>query len=187
MSVLLIALLILMLFAVIVSVTIVAALMLDFYGVATTGVPFVPVPRHIVDTVKELMPLKVGDTFYDLGSGDGRVVCAMAAAFPQARIIGIEKAPFPYLISRFKLWGKSADNAKLLYGDFSRVLLSDATHVYLYLFPEVVDVLLRKLERELKPGTRVVSCDFPFTGRTAQKIVPVARNGRTYTLYLYEF
>ena len=54
-------------------------------------VPFVPSPQDVVDKMIELAGVKKGDTVYDLGSGDGRIV--IAAAKKGAKAVGFEIDP----------------------------------------------------------------------------------------------
>lgn len=161
-------------------------LMLMSYGIITTKVPYVPIPQHVIDEVKRLLPMKAGDQFYDLGSGDGRVIATMASAYPDAFATGVEKAPLPYTLTKIRFWRKPLKNVKTLFKNFSCVPLNNATQIYMYLFPEVVEKLLPKFETELKKGTRVVSCDFPF--KTKEPVETVVVSGRhKHTLYVYEF
>ena len=51
-------------------------------------VPFVPTPQDVVDKMIELAGVKKGDTVYDLGSGDGRIV--ITAAKKGAKAVGFE-------------------------------------------------------------------------------------------------
>jgi len=172
---------------VVVWLIVLGAMILAVYGSIAIRVPFVPVAQYVVEALKKEEPLKAGDVFYDLGSGDGRAVLAMARAFPEAHTVGVEKGPLPYLISRLKLRFAKTKNAAFFYKDFSKISLADATHVYMYLYPDVVQKLLPKLESELKPGATVIVCDFPFKTRTPKRTVPVVRGKRTYTLYFYGF
>jgi hypothetical protein len=166
---------------------VITGMLLIIYGSIAIRVPFVPVAQYVVEALKKEQPLTGGDVFYDLGSGDGRAVIAMARAYPEARAIGVEKGPFPYLVSRLVRFLTKTKNASFLFKDFSQVSFSDATHIYMYLYPDVVQKLLPKFESELKPGTKVVTCDFPFATRAATRTVPVVRGRRKYTLYFYEF
>jgi len=181
--------LILVLYAALVLIWIVcfSFLILMTYGLVTTRAPYVPIPQYVVDEVKKVMPLKAGDTFYDLGSGDGRVIATLAMAYPQAIAIGVEKSPLPYLLTQIRFLRMRVKNAKTLFKSFFHVPLNDATHIFVYLFPEVMEKLLPKFEAELKGGTRVISCDFPFKTRKPQETIPVGTGSRKHTLYVYEF
>jgi predicted RNA methylase len=60
-------------------------------GLEKKIVPFVPTPQEVVDKMIELAGVKKGDTVYDLGSGDGRIV--ITAAKKGARAVGFEIDP----------------------------------------------------------------------------------------------
>jgi trans-aconitate methyltransferase len=158
------------------------ALMLGLIGFMTTRAPFVPVSRAIARKLPEVVRLHSGSVFYDLGSGDGRIVRAMARAYPDATCVGIEKAPLPFLVSSF-LTGKNAPNASIRFGNIFSTPLSDATHVFCYLLPPVMRDLYPTFIKELKPGTKVISCDFPLTEKEPWDIV----HADGYKLYVYEF
>src|SRR5229473_1108236 len=51
--------------------------------------PYVVSPQHIVDRMLELADLKPGETLYDLGSGDGRVLITAVQKF-RAKAVGVE-------------------------------------------------------------------------------------------------
>ncbi|MDE2078766.1 MAG: hypothetical protein KGI73_00060 [Patescibacteria group bacterium] len=178
-----IAIIVLLVLEIIACTIAVVAMALFLYGAFTTRVPFVPMPRYVVDALVREAPLHSGDTLYDLGSGDGRVVFSMAAAYKNARAVGIEKAPLPYFISRVRSWILKLPNAEIRRENFINTSLTKATHVFTYLFPEIMRELLPKFERELSPGTRVISCDFPLEGREPERTIIVKR----YTLYVYAF
>lgn len=182
-----IATIVLLFFIVALWLAIVIAMALNIYGSLISRVPFVPISRPVVEALKKEMPLGQGCVFYDLGCGDGRIVLAMAKEFPQAQATGIEKAPLPYLLSRFFHNRKPLKNASFVRADFGRIDLSDATHVYLYLYPSVVRALLPKLRSELKAGTRVVSCDFPFNALEPARAVIIGTGRKSHTLYFYDF
>ncbi len=135
-------------------------------------VPFVPTRRENLDTIFEVLGLREGDVFYDLGCGDGRVVIEAAKRFPIKRAVCVE--------TRKDLIEEAQRNAEregvkdkivFVQGDFFKVPIGDATAVYMYLLTSVNEALRPKLERELKPGTRVVTLDFPITGWKPVKVV----------------
>jgi hypothetical protein len=100
---------------------------------------------------------------YDLGCGWGSLVIALARAFPNARIRGIEMSPFPYWVARLRTLNMS--NVVLQRGNFYRCDLRDAQAVTCYLMMKPMPKLADWLDRMLKPGTPVVSLTFWFRGR----------------------
>ncbi|MEK7211069.1 MAG: hypothetical protein AAB731_00360, partial [Patescibacteria group bacterium] len=80
-------------------------------------------------------------------------------------------------------------NVKILRKNFFRADLSAATHIFTYLFPKPMNELLPKFKKELKPGARVVSCDFLFKEKEPAEIIELHRskNQLARRLYVYEF
>src|SRR5689334_17094568 len=54
--------------------------------------PYIPSPQIVVDRMLELARIKPGETVYDLGSGDGRILIAAAQKF-KAKAVGVELSP----------------------------------------------------------------------------------------------
>src|SRR3990167_3052365 len=98
-----------------------------YYSRLTTlkGAPFVPTEPKTVEKMLQLAKVSKGDTLYDLGSGDGRIV--LAAAHMGATAYGVEVDPIKALYSRFTLWlFRLNKNAKIIRGDFYKVNLEKA-------------------------------------------------------------
>jgi predicted RNA methylase len=146
------------------------------------GAPFVPLEPDVVSRIMNLVKIKKGDIYYDLGSGDGRMV--IAAALLGAKAYGVEIDPWRVWYSRFCIFifGLSG-RAKIIQQDIFNVNLSSANVVTTYLLQETNDKIFSKLAKELKPGTRVLSSAFNFPKWKPVKIHP---NGPIYgPLYLY--
>lgn len=123
-------------------------------------VPYVPMPDNLVMALLNMAQVTARDVVYDLGSGDGRIPIAAAKLFG-ARAIGIEIEPNLIRRSNDAL-AKSgvAERVTFLNQDLFESDISRATVVTLFLNPGVNQRLLPKLQRELRPGTRVVSLNF---------------------------
>lgn len=155
-------------------------------------VPFIPVPNSILADIHKILEVKNNSVVYDLGCGDGRVLFYLSKLTPQANYIGIENSLFPTILARILYWWHKRQNkidVKILNKDFFKYDLSDATHIFTYLYPNVMDDLLIKFDRELKPGTRLVSITFKFTSK--QPIAEFDLGRSKYQLarkiYVYEF
>lgn len=134
----------------------------SFVFPSLTGAPWVPSPNETVRKMLLLAKVKPGEEVYDLGSGDGRVVITAAKEFG-ARSTGIEIDVFRASYSRLliRLMGLGG-KARVIWSSFYRVDLSAADVVTVYLLPQTNDKLTPKLERELRPTSRVVSHAFKF-------------------------
>ena len=100
---------------------------------------------------------------YELGCGWGSLVIALARAFPQARIRGIEMSPLPYGIARLRT--RKWTNVHIRRGNFYHCDLHDAHAVTCYLMIKPMKSLAVFLDRMLEPGTPVVSLAFRFRDR----------------------
>jgi SAM-dependent methyltransferase len=143
-------------------------------------VPFVPTPQEVVDKMIELAGVKKGDTVYDLGSGDGRIV--ITAAKKGARAVGFEVDGDLIKESRENIRKAGVQNlAEIRQQDILTVDLSAASVVTMYLLPDVNLKLKPNLLSQLKPGSRVVSHAFDMGDWQPDKTERV--NGRTIYLW----
>lgn len=154
------------------------------YVMRTTkhGAPFVPLEPEVVENVMRLAKVKKGDIFYELGSGDGRIV--ISAALRGAKAFGVEIDLFRMIYSRIWVYLlRLQSTAKILHKNFFDVNLRNADVVCLFLLPETNEKIQSKLKKELKKGTRIVSVSFTFPG---WKPVAIDPNGPIYgPIYLY--
>ncbi|MEZ0345433.1 MAG: methyltransferase domain-containing protein [Infirmifilum sp.] len=148
-------------------------------------VPFVPSPPELIKRAFEIAGLKPGELVLDPGCGDGRSLIIAAKEFG-ARAVGIElrKDLLETAMRRISEEGVS-DRVLLIHGSFYDIAFPPADVVFLYLLTSVNERLRPKLERELKPTTRVVSHDFEVTGWKPVEAVTVEEGGRTHKIYFY--
>jgi len=124
--------------------------------------PYVPTPWAIVDRMLALADIRADDVVYDLGSGDGRLVITAAKRFG-ARGVGVELQPeLVALASEGAKKEGVADRVKFIQGDLFQTDIREATVVTLYLLPQFVTRLVPRFLAELRPGTRIVSHDYPL-------------------------
>ena len=123
-------------------------------------VPYVPTPPAVVDAMLKMANVTANDVVYDLGCGDGRIPIAAAQTYG-ARGVGIDIDPVR--ISEANANAKAAgvtDKVTFLTQDLFTSDFREATVVTLYLLPRINEQLMPKLQKELKPGTRIVSHAF---------------------------
>ncbi len=97
------------------------------------------------------------DTIYELGSGDGTFLAVAAKEFG-IKGVGIEVDPLRFLISTSMMYFiEVQDKVKIIRGNFFKEDLSEATIIFVYLVPRVLQRLKPKFLKELKPGTKIVS------------------------------
>ncbi len=128
------------------------------------GAPWVPTSRDVILKMLAMAEVKPGEVFYDLGSGDGRVLIMAARRFG-ARAVGIEVDVSRYIwsvivVTLLGLWKQ----VKIIRGDLFSVDLREADVIFTYLLQDTNNRLKDKLRRELRPETRIISNTFTFSG-----------------------
>ena len=125
----------------------------------TRGAIFVGTPQKRVNFFLDHAPMEPGQVLYDLGCGDGRVLRTAAKRY-KVRAVGFEVNPMAWVLARIRTFGLSGVTVR--FKDFRRIDLKPADVVFCYLFPDVMKIIVPKLEAELKPGARVASANFPI-------------------------
>lgn len=124
--------------------------------------PYVPTPERIVAELLRMAEIKANDFVIDLGSGDGRLVINAAKQFG-ARGWGIDIQDFLVKLANENAEKEGVgDRVKFIKGDLFEASVAEASVVTLYLLPNTVTKLIPKFLAELKPGTRIVSHDYPL-------------------------
>lgn len=140
--------------------------------------PYEATPLYVVEKMLELAKVGPRDRVYDIGSGDGRIVIMAAQKFG-ARAVGVEL--------RAELYRKSAarvkelgleKRAKIIHGDMFATDFSPATVITLYMLPRANALLKPQLEKQLRPGTRVVCHDYGIPGWTAENTITLPAKKR---------
>ena len=148
--------------------------------------PYVTSPQPIVEKMLEVARLKSGETIYDLGCGDGRILFSAVKNFG-AKAVGVEISPSLAKRAQQTLESQGMqDQVKVIQADMMSVDVSGANVVSLYLMTEANEALRPKLERELKPGARVVSLEFKIKGWKPAREETVQVHNHPYKIYLYE-
>ena len=137
---------------------------------ALYGLPWIPTREKRIRRALDLAKLQPDETLYDLGAGDGRVLVMAAKEFG-ARAVGIEIGPMQCLVGWLRiLFNGFRTRVQMRCGDFYKADISDADVVFVYATSSQTSKLLPLLERELRPGARVVSIAADFRGWQPSKV-----------------
>jgi hypothetical protein len=156
------------------------------FGGAENLAPNIPTPQILVDSMLKVAEVKPSDVVYDLGSGDGRIVITAAQKFG-ARAVGIELFPDLCAAARRRVKELGLDDrVQIVQGSFLHSDLRAATVVTMYLLTSSNERLKPNLEKDLKPGVRVVSNDYPIRGWKELRLVMVKTGSTEHRIYLYK-
>jgi len=120
----------------------------------------------------------------DLGSGWGNMAMQLAKHLPHCQVTGYETSPIPYYFSKLWLQFHKMQNLNIEKIDFSTISLKDKALVYTYLYPGAMKSLREKFDRELTPGTIVVSNTFAVPGWDPIQVLEVKDIYNT-RIYMY--
>lgn len=149
------------------------------------GAPYAPLGEEKIATMIKLLSIKPGHPSrssepiraVDLGAGDGRIVIALAKKGVEAH--GYEINPMLVLIGRRNIRkAKLSGKAHMHWGDMWKVQLSTYNIVTIYLTAHIMRQIEIKLQKETKPGTKIVVNYFQLPTWKPIK--------RLDTLYLYK-
>ena len=126
------------------------------------GLPPTPTQPGRIRKALKLANLQPGETIYDLGAGNGRVLVIAAKEF-MAQAVGIEAGPVQCVQARLtSLFNGVRSQVRVKRGNFFKSDLSEADVVFAYLTSDYVPRLEAQLIEQLKPGARVVTISFDF-------------------------
>lgn len=140
------------------------------------GISPMPSSSQAKKAIYSLLPLEAHGTVYELGAGWGDILKELASRYP--KVIGFELSPLPWLVSFVR-------TKKCVRKDFFNADLSDAALIVCYLYPAAMRKLKLKFEKELKPGTMIISNTFQIPGWEPTRIITLRDLYKT-PIYLYE-
>jgi len=144
--------------------------------------PFLPSAEEIIIRMLDIAELKAGETLYDLGCGDGRILIIAAQEYG-AKAVGIELNPD--LASKAKINVKShrlEERVHIVNKNFFDVDFSPAHVVTMYLTQLAADALQTKFKKELHKGTRIVSHNYEV-GSWRPELISGHPSGHRIILY----
>lgn len=159
---------------------------------AANGAPWVPTWQKDFSRIERLLNLQDGETFMELGCGNGRVCRAIAKCYPSpckgegmggVCVIGIELSLLQFLVAWIQTKLSGLKNVSIKFGNAFNQDLSKVDALYMFLMPETYAKIRPKLEKELKSGARVVTYVWPIAGWEADEVDEV--EGRQ-KIYLYK-
>src|SRR4051812_8398025 len=140
---------------------------------------YVPTPQPVVERMLQLAKPKKGEVLYDLGCGDGRIVCTAAKKYG-VKGTGVDIDPERIKESNERAQKEGVnDKVKFVKADLFKMDLKDADVITLYLLPSLNVKLRPKLLDTLHPGARIVSHAFSMEEWEPEETVTVEPGGQT--------
>jgi uncharacterized protein (TIGR03000 family) len=148
---------------------------------------YVPTPQKVVDAMLEMARVGKDDVVYDIGCGDGRIVVTAVDKFNAKRGVGVDLDP--ERIADSKETAKKAkvtDKVEFRQQDAMKMTdLGNASVVTLYLGDDLNEQLRPLLQKQLKPGSRIVSHRFLMGDWKPEKTETIDVDGTPYKIHLW--
>lgn len=143
------------------------------------GAPWHPTSKRKIVEILKFCEARPGETIYDPGSGDGRVLIVAVEQFG-LRGVGVEIDPIKVWLSRLLIRLKGLDRQiEIRRRSIHGFDYSGADIIYLYLTHQAIDRLVPEIVEQLKPGVRIVCYRFCLRGMTP------AKASKDKTVFLY--
>ncbi len=147
--------------------------------------PKAPTPQTVVVAMLELAGVAREDKLVDLGCGDGRIVVTAALRYG-CRAGGHDTDPRQVRLALENVRRNGVGRlVNIGRNDVMDLDIGMCSVVTVYLPSRTIGKLMPKFERELRPGSRIVSHNHPLPGVLVDRAVTVRDAGRAHRLYLY--
>lgn len=144
----------------------VIVLILLFGFVVLFGAPYVPTLSAQQKVALDLLDLKPGQKFYDLGCGDGRLL--LAAAKRGWRATGVEINPLLVIAAKIYTF-KHRKSVKIIWGNLWNIDISDADGIFTFLINRQMVRMDKHLRSSVKKPLKIVCYTFQIPGKKPAK------------------
>jgi SAM-dependent methyltransferase len=156
-----------------------AVVLFSMWTLSFTGVPVRASPPEAIAAALDLLALKDGERFADLGCGFGD---ALRGARGRADVAAVGYELNPFAVAGAAL--RTDRRTRVRLGDFRRADLKGFGAVFFYLMPKFLQKNAAWLETAFSPGTRVVAIDFPVPGWKTEAVREVGPLRQPIHLYI---
>ncbi len=144
--------------------------------------PYIGTGKKVINKVLNELELDEKAVVYELGCGSAPFLQAVYKRYPKSELIGIEYSLVPFLIAKVR--SRLTNNKlQIIKKDMYSFDFNSADLIYCYLNMASMNKLKQRFDTDLRPGTQIISYNFPLTNREAKKVVKI---GGKY-VYFYKF
>jgi len=135
-----------------------------YWSTYRTQVPYFPSNLKVWRALEKILPQDKPVSLVDIGSGMGGLIMHMGRKYPESKFTGVEIAPLPWLWSHFWNATRNNGNTEFLRANYETLDFANFDVVFAYLSPAAMNALWIKAKKEMRPGTMLISYEFPVVG-----------------------
>lgn len=126
------------------------------------GAPYLPTMAAQQQAALDLLDLKSGQVFYDLGCGDGRLL--RSAAQRGLVAVGYELNPLVALVA-WLVTLRYRSRVRVVWGNFWQADIGDADGIFVFLLDKYMPRLDQKIKKTGNSGVKLASHAFKIPGK----------------------
>lgn len=157
-------------------------LTLVFWGTVKGDVPLFLSSTAVSDALLDILVAENTENFADIGAGIGTVVLPLARQLPAIRIVALERAPIPWLLTYWRC--RHLPNVEAQYGSLWESDFAAYHVIFAFLSPIVMAQVAVKVRSEMPKGGLFISSSFPVPDWTPETVINI-KDRRGTTLYCY--
>jgi SAM-dependent methyltransferase len=160
-------------------------LLVIYWSAYQTQVPYYPSTENAWQALEKYLPKDRLFSLVDIGSGLGGLILYLSKKYPDSALTGVEIAPLPWLVSYLRKTAATG-NVRFLRSNYETLNFADFDVVFAYLSPAAMPALWIKAKSEMRPGTMLVSYEFPIIGVEEHlSIYPENASSKARKLYIW--
>lgn len=129
-----------------------------------TGISPMPTSAKVRGAMLAALPDNINGAIFELGSGWGTLAVPLARQYSNCPVLGFEISPLPWLYSRLRQMVTQTQNLTFHRRNYLTADFSASALIVVYIHADGMEKLKPKFERELKPGTLILSNFFQIRG-----------------------
>ncbi len=151
----------LLIFLLIILISMIIFIVTSLWTTIIGGVPYLSTNHQRVKEIIALAQVKPNQKVADLGSGDGRLIIAMAEKGAEAH--GYELNLFYVLLSKYHIRRKGlSKRAFIHWQNFFKTDVSPFDTITIFGIPYIMKKLEKKLKKEAKAKTQIITTTYSF-------------------------
>lgn len=151
-----------------------------------SGVVPMPTVASVRAQMIELLPQKIEGDIWDIGSGWGGLLIALAKKYPDNAVLGYELSPLPYFVCRFRIWLGRYNNTLLYRSDFSQENFNNVGAILCYLTHQHIKNLEVKFIQEMPKTSILISSTFPLPNKKPDQNI-ISKGFWDVEIFKYQF